>query len=424
VRLPGTRGSDADDEQAILTRKAKPGDDGAREARRKRVDATKILNRVRAIAETFAADRPARQQRRSLEPADFDALREAGFLLTGVPVELGGIWMHVPGSTRQVCEILRTLAHGDPSVALVCSMHPAVLAFWLATPDVPPEARTPWAAQRRSVFDAAAEGWWGTITSEPGSGGDVARTKAVAARDNGTYRLSGQKHFGSGSGVTSYMLTTAVPEGEQEPDWFFVDVRDVPWDGSKGMKLLAEWDGHGMAATQSHGMAFEGFPATRIAWPGNWRALADAAGPFVGCVFTAVVLGVLETAVATARASLLKDPGKLRPYEQVEWTRAESDAWLAVQAYEGMLTAVETKPAPQREVVMGKASVAALAESSLLRISRVLGGGTYSRRSPYGHWFEDVRALGFLRPPWGLAHDVLFSTASTETETGSFGASR
>jgi hypothetical protein len=48
-----------------------------------------------------------------------------------------------------------------------------------------------------------------------------------------------------------------------------------------------------------------------------------------------------------------------------------------------------------------------------------LGGGTYSRRSPFAHWFEDVRALGFLRPPWGLAFDGLlatsFATSAAET---------
>jgi hypothetical protein len=52
-----------------------------------------------------------------------------------------------------------------------------------------------------------------------------------------------------------------------------------------------------------------------------------------------------------------------------------------------------------------------LAEQTLLRLSRVLGGGTFSQRSPFSHWLEDVRALGFLRPPWGLAHDLLFDTS-------------
>ena len=58
-----------------------------------------------------------------------------------------------------------------------------------------------------------------------------------------------------------------------------------------------------------------------------------------------------------------------------------------------------------------KEAVAELAESSLRRLTRVLGGGTFSRRSPFASWFEDVRALGFLRPPWGLAYDGLLATS-------------
>jgi len=48
---------------------------------------------------------------------------------------------------------------------------------------------------------------------EPGSGGDVGRTRAVAtAAQNGSYLLSGQKHLGSGSGISDYMITTASPQ--------------------------------------------------------------------------------------------------------------------------------------------------------------------------------------------------------------------
>jgi len=53
--------------------------------------------------------------------------------------------------------------------------------------------------------------------------------------------------------------------------------------------------------------------------------------------------------------------------------------------------------------------IAQLAESVLGRICKVIGGGSFSRSSPFGHWYEDVRALGFLRPPWGLAYDRLFA---------------
>jgi hypothetical protein len=41
----------------------------------------------------------------------------------------------------------------------------------------------------------------------------------------------------------------------------------------------------------------------------------------------------------------------------------------------------------------------------------VVGGGSFSRSSPFGRFAEDVRALGFLRPPWGLVHDQLFAAS-------------
>jgi alkylation response protein AidB-like acyl-CoA dehydrogenase len=293
-------------------------------------------------------------------------------------------------------------------------MHPAVLSFWLTTPEVDGPSQAGWSDQRRRLFDTARNGaWWGTITSEPGSGGDIFQTKAVARRadEGGPHRLSGHKHFGSGSGITSFMLTSAVPEGEPEPDLFFLDVRGAAWDGSAGMKLTAPWDGHGMIATQSHGFQFEAFPATRIAWPGNLRGLMTAAGPFVGCSFTAVIVGIVETAVATARDLLERRRDSLRPYEQVEWTRAEMDVWLIEQAYEGILRAVESENQAALAVLRGKTAIAELAASVTERLCRVMGGGSYARYSPFGFWAQDVRALGFLRPPWGLAYDTLYAAA-------------
>ena len=57
---------------------------------------------------------------------------------------------------------------------------------------------------------------------------------------------------------------------------------------------------------------------------------------------------------------------------------------------------------------VGKTAIAELAESVMNRLCKVMGGGTYSRHSPFGYWFQDVRALGFLRPPWVLAYEQLF----------------
>jgi alkylation response protein AidB-like acyl-CoA dehydrogenase len=314
-----------------------------------------------------------------------------------------------------VCEVLRLLATGDPAVALVASMHPSVVSFWLLNPD---PSQPHWETQRRAVFASAVAGeQWGTITSEPGSGGDVGRTKATAMphdepafMSGRAYGVTGDKHFGSGSGIADRMITTALPDGEDAPAWFVLDTTDRSWDGSAGFTLLAEWDGVGMAATQSHAMRLDRAPAVRFARGGPLSDITGPAGPFVATTFIAVIIGLLDEAVAVARQQLHPRLSGMRPYEQVEWTRAVNDHWLAVQAYEGSLSAIEAgDPHALFAALCAKEAVAELAESILGRLARVIGGGTFSLRNPFAHWYEDVRALGFLRPPWGLAYDNLFA---------------
>ena len=59
------------------------------------------------------------------------------------------------------------------------------------------------------------------------------------------------------------------------------------------------------------------------------------------------------------------------------------------------------------DALHAKTAIAELAESVTGRICRVIGGGSFHRSSPFGAAFEDVRALGFLRPPWTLAYDQI-----------------
>src|SRR4051794_31419499 len=100
-----------------------------------------VLENIALVADRFAADRVARQQRRALDRADFDALAAAGFLRFGVPVKEGGLFERVRGPPRSICEALRRLAHGDSSVALVSARPPAVLSYWLAIDGVTDGAR-------------------------------------------------------------------------------------------------------------------------------------------------------------------------------------------------------------------------------------------------------------------------------------------
>jgi alkylation response protein AidB-like acyl-CoA dehydrogenase len=204
------------------------------------MDITLVQKNIAAVADRWSPELAARLGRRALDQADFATLRNAGLTLTGVPEDMGGVWHSTERSTRPLGAIFRTLARVDPSVALVATMHPTVLALWLEQPVEPPMDPDAWREQRSRVLTAAKAGhWFGTISSEPGGGGDLMATRATAALGgDGAWRMTGDKQMGSGSGVTSFMMTVAVPKGEETPDVFLLDTRELPWDGSRGATLV------------------------------------------------------------------------------------------------------------------------------------------------------------------------------------------
>jgi hypothetical protein len=54
-----------------------------------------------------------------------------------------------------------------------------------------------------------------------------------------------------------------------------------------------------MTATQSHALHFDDYQATRLAWPSSSRqSSAEGAG---GAFFAAVIVGIVEIALQTAR---------------------------------------------------------------------------------------------------------------------------
>lgn len=380
------------------------------------MDTSTAIANVDELSRHFQKTWRERQLRRNLDAADFDQLRATGFHLSSVPQEHGGYWSGVSQSTRAICTMLTALGRADSSLALVASMHPSVIAFWTTLPTVDPAFQKDWDDQSARVFASAAQGsWWGTVTSEPGTGGDIMLSKAVAklAGASGKYTISGAKHFGSGSGMARRMITTAVPEGEAQPDIFIVEMPDEPWSGADGVRMIAPWDGHGMTATQSHSLEFRGIPAERSAWPGHIDKMLGAPRGGVLCMFSAVIIGVIDAAMAEAERKLKPSAKTMNAFDQVEWTRACQEAWLAHQAFEGMLRGMEDPATSSRQTLLGKLSIAELAETIMLRISRVIGGGAFSRNSPFGYWQQDVRALGYLRPPWSLAYDRAFASVSS-----------
>lgn len=370
-----------------------------------------VLGSLDQLADRWQSERDERLQRRHLERTDFDAVASTGFLRLIVPETHGGLWRSLAETGPVLVDAVQRLARGDHSVALVASMHPAVMIYWTAIDAAPAPFTERWAAQRADVFASAVDGhFWGTIASEPGSGGDVFRTRATATPIDataGTYRLHGAKHFGSGSQIVSYMITAAKPDGADAPMGFYLDLRDQSWDGSQGISITREWDGMGMKATQSHACMLDGIEGTAWAWPESVLQGAHAAGALGLGMYCAVVSAVVDAAMAEAERRL--SGRSLRPYEEVAWTQAEIDHWMLAQAQLGLSAVISTAPTAEAAIaaVKAKMGMAATAEAILANVSRAVGGGAFSASSPFASWYEDVRALGYLRPPWALAFDQL-----------------
>lgn len=367
------------------------------------MDFQHLDHNIDALVKTWMPDRAERMARKALDKGDFEALAQAGLTLTGVPTDLGGLWQGPAQSALPVAMLLRKLAGVDPSLALVASMHSTVLLMWMTGPA--DDASAGWKKHRDGVLGMAREGhWFGTIASEPGIGGDLLATKATARpKDDGTWSMSGDKFMGSGSGMTSFMMTVAVPEGEQRPDIFLIDMRDLAWDGSQGLKMVRPWDGVGMAATQSHAFRFDEVRVTRHGLLGGALDLLPQIGPVIGFMFSAVFVGILDAAAAEAKRILGKRALRLSAFEQSSWIKAQNQIWLAQQAFEGMARSMETAAAGT-DVLHGKLAIADLAEIALNGLSHAVGGASLSQSSPFGQWMQDVRALGYLRPPRALSY--------------------
>jgi alkylation response protein AidB-like acyl-CoA dehydrogenase len=379
------------------------------------MDISTVASRTVELSRQFASQGQPRRERRQLARADFECLVECGVHLTGLPITQGGLWRSPSLCVRDYASVYRTLARGDASVALVSTMHPTVLAFWLHGQKPPQEHSASWTAQLEHIHEAVRAGhWFGTIASEPGANGDLMATRAAAVYEDNQWLMSGDKHMGSGSGMTSYMLTVARPEDEEKPDLFLMDTRAQPWDGSTGASLVREWDGIGMQSTQSHAFRFDRISVSRYAWPGHAFTLVNKIMPFINCLFAAVTLGILDAAMAEARANMSGRATTMKSYERTCWVNAENQYWLAAQALEGMIAGVEGPDDATWSAANGKLAIAGLAESCMSAVARTVGGRAYSRSAPFAQWGEDVRALGYLRPPWPLAYDNIFNLALAE----------
>jgi len=176
---------------------------------------------------------------------DFDDLKEAGYLLSAVPRELGGLGM----SLAQVGRETRRLATYAPATALCINMH----NYWVGL------AADLWRSGDKSLEWLLREAADGEVFAaghaETGNDIPVLLSSTKAERVDGGYRFTGRKSFGSLTPVWTRLgvhgMDTSDPAAPKVVHGF------LPRD-SKGYEIKETWDVMGMRATRSDDTVLDG----------------------------------------------------------------------------------------------------------------------------------------------------------------------
>ena len=344
-----------------------------------------LLNRARSIADQLAAHAGRHDADGSYVVEGLDALRAAGLLTIGVPVELGGA-----GATpRQIALVQRELAHHCGSTALGSSMHQHVVAFtaWRYRRGLPGAEAT-----LKRVADE------GLLLVSTG-GGDFTNPRGTATKVDGGYRLSGRKPFASQScvgDVASTMFTYDDPE-----QGLRVLNLAVPLTAD-GVTVLDNWDTLGMRGTGSNDIVFDDVfvPDDKVLANRPHGTVDPPLQVIAGIAFTiinGVYLGVAEAAFAAA-VELAADR-RDDPIVQRQVGLMAHRLRVAEWAWSGAADEIGDDPEPSMTsfaAVMAAKREIALAGIEVCDIAMELAGGrAFYKGSVIERCYRDIRAAKF-----------------------------
>lgn len=204
-----------------------------------------LIERARQLGHAFAELAAHHDATGQPPEAQLEALRAAGLLRLTIDSAHGG---HGAG-LAVAREVISAIAYGDPSVALILSMHyslhgqmarslrlnqgewPQALAHQLIAESL----------QGRSLLNAAQVE---PALGSPSHGGLPA---TVARRVGDTWQLSGHKLYVTGVPLLSWISVLATTDEPEPRLGSFLVPRNAP-----GVEVIETWDPVGMRATASH----------------------------------------------------------------------------------------------------------------------------------------------------------------------------
>ena len=253
------------------------------------LDAGAALERARELSLRFAETAAEIDRTAAFPCANFEALSEAGLLNLTIPRGAGGSGLGLEAA----CRVVETIAHGEPSTALVLAMH---LIYHAA-----PSFGRNWDPGMVARMRTASLGGVALINvmrvepelGSPARGGLPATT---ATRTANGWRLTGHKLYSTGSPMLTYFLTWARTAGDDPRIGWFVVPRGTP-----GLRIVETWDHLGMRATGSHDLILENaeIPADHVLdlrLPADWLVGDPGAGAWNNLMLAALYSGIARSA--------------------------------------------------------------------------------------------------------------------------------
>ena len=339
---------------------------------------------VRELGPRFAARAATHDADDSFVTDNYAELREHRVFSAGVPAELGG----GGASYRELCDLLRELAHSCSSTALALSMHTHTLAT---------------AVWRWRHADAPLEPFLRRVAAEElilvtSGGSDFLAGSGTAEKVNGGYRVTARKVFGSGSPGGHLLMTMAVyDDPTQGPTVLHFP---VPLD-TPGVSVADNWRTLGMRGTGSNDIVLDGVfvPDAAVSVrrpPGRWTQVFFVIYSIAFPLVYSVYLGVAEA----ARDIAVWEAGRRRQEPSVQMLVGEMENELAAarMAVRHMIDTGDTErigPETTNAMLIDRTLAGRAVIRTAEKAMEVAGGAAFYRALGLERLFRDVQAARY-----------------------------
>ncbi|MEW2250594.1 SfnB family sulfur acquisition oxidoreductase [Streptomyces sp. NPDC006975] len=204
-------------------------------------DDAEALAVASALAKEFRAGASARDAERRLPHAEVDKLSASGLLAVTVPAAHGGADV----GALTLAEIFRLLASADGSLAQIPQSHFVYVNV----------VRRQGTQEQRKFFfaEVLAGRRFGNAQSEAGTRHVQDIRTRLTPRPDGSYVLTGVKHYATGALFADWIPVLARAEDDE------LHVAYVPRD-APGLTVIDDWDGMGQRTTASGTVRLDAVP--------------------------------------------------------------------------------------------------------------------------------------------------------------------